>query len=342
MIHTINNFIILLVFAYLRYKIIKRSNELKTKNGEINTDGTNNRSIDIERRRLKNPDAYSGNFIDMANEIGISDKTLLKAVDILEQLDLIVTDRAYRIKDEKGKYVLIPSPQVDDITTVMDEYPYINKKYCVIVTMDGKEADYEDGKQEDMSPEDKSRADEVISNLNNLKKKIEGIVSLKESLIADLDVLELLKEEDNHSFMGGDLHCVGRLDIDTEGLLLLTTDGSLTHKLISPKSEISKTYFIKLRDSVSLENQQKYIDSCKNGIDIPPEGNESGFFSLPAILKFDSDNSCFLTITEGKYHQVKRMIFALGNEVIYLKRTAIGGLKLDEKFVDAYGLEKLQ
>ena len=68
---------------------------------------------------------------------------------------------AYKIeKNEKGKYVLIPSPQVDDITTVMDEYPYINKKYCVIVTMDGKEADYEDGKQEDMSPEDKSRADE--------------------------------------------------------------------------------------------------------------------------------------------------------------------------------------
>ena len=68
---------------------------------------------------------------------------------------------AYKIeKDEKGKYVLIPSPQVDDITTVMDEYPYINKKYCVIVTTDGKEADYEDGKQEDLSPEDKSRADE--------------------------------------------------------------------------------------------------------------------------------------------------------------------------------------
>ena len=68
---------------------------------------------------------------------------------------------AYKIeKDEKGKYVLIPSPQVDDITTVMDEYPYINKKYCKIVTLDGKEVDYEDGKQEDMSDEDKGRAEE--------------------------------------------------------------------------------------------------------------------------------------------------------------------------------------
>lgn len=68
---------------------------------------------------------------------------------------------AYKIeKDEKGKYVLIPSPQVDDITTVMEEYPYISNKYCKIVTMDGLEADYEDGKQEDMSLEDRNRADE--------------------------------------------------------------------------------------------------------------------------------------------------------------------------------------
>ena len=68
---------------------------------------------------------------------------------------------AYKIeRDDKGKYVLIPSPQVDDITTVMDEYPYISKKYCMVVTIDGKEADYEDGKQEDMSADDKKRAEE--------------------------------------------------------------------------------------------------------------------------------------------------------------------------------------
>lgn len=73
---------------------------------------------------------------------------------------------AYKIElNEKGKYVLIPSSQVDDITTVMNDYPYINKKYCKIVTTDGKEADYEDGKQEDMSPEDKKRADEYDSGI---------------------------------------------------------------------------------------------------------------------------------------------------------------------------------
>ena len=69
---------------------------------------------------------------------------------------------------------------------------------------------------------------------------------------------------------------------------------------------------------------------CKNGLEIPPEGNEAGFFSLPAKLEFLSEKSCTLTITEGKYHQVKRMFKVLGNEVIFLKRIAIGSLKLDE------------
>ncbi len=68
---------------------------------------------------------------------------------------------AYKIeKNEKGKYVLIPSPDVEDLTTVMDEYPYVKKTFYKVVTMDGKEADYEDGKQEDLSPDEQKRADE--------------------------------------------------------------------------------------------------------------------------------------------------------------------------------------
>lgn len=201
-----------------------------------------------------------------------------------------------------------------------------------LVTVNGVVVTAQDFKI-DIDQDSLSVEDTIINlrtNLYIMMNKCQNVVcSSKDGL--HRTVFDLLKEEDNHSFMGGDLHCVGRLDIDTEGLLILTTDGSLTHKLISPKSEISKTYFIKLRDSVSQENQQKYINSCQKGIEIPPEGNEAGFFSLPAQLKFDSEDSCFLTITEGKYHQVKRMMFALGNEVIYLKRTAIGGLKLDEK-----------
>lgn len=167
------------------------------------------------------------------------------------------------------------------------------------------------------------------TNLYLMMNKCQNVVcSSKDGL--HKTVFDLLAEEDNHSFMGGDLHCTGRLDIDTEGLLILTTDGSLTHRLISPKSEITKTYFVELRDCVNSENQNNYIEMCKNGLEIPPEGNEAGFFSLPAKLEFLSEKSCTLTITEGKYHQVKRMFKVLGNEVVFLKRIAIGSLKLDE------------
>lgn len=101
---SLTNPIILLVFAYLRFMIRRRSNELKTIHGQRNTDGNNNDETDIKKRKLKQPDAYNDSFINIANRIGISDKTLLKAVDILEQLNLIVTDRAYRIKNDDGKY----------------------------------------------------------------------------------------------------------------------------------------------------------------------------------------------------------------------------------------------
>ncbi len=75
--------------------------------------------------------------------------------------------QAYDIaKDDKGKYVLIASDKVDDITTVMDEYPYIKEKYCVIVTLDGQEADYEDGKQEDLTPEERERAEKYEAENN--------------------------------------------------------------------------------------------------------------------------------------------------------------------------------
>lgn len=167
------------------------------------------------------------------------------------------------------------------------------------------------------------------TNLYIMMNKCQNVVcSSKDGL--HKTVFDLLDEEDNHSFMGGDLHCTGRLDIDTEGLLILTTDGALTHRLISPKSEITKKYAVTLRDSVSKETQNQYIKSCEIGLEIPPEGKEAAFTSLPAKLEFFSENTCNLTITEGKYHQVKRMFQTLGNEVIFLKRISIGNLDLDE------------
>lgn len=143
-------------------------------------------------------------------------------------------------------------------------------------------------------------------------------------------VFDCLGDEYRHSFLGGDLHLVGRLDIDTEGLLLFTTDGALTHRLTSPKTHVSKTYLVSLMKPLSASEQAVYTDSLREGLDIPPEGDEKGFVSLPAEVQWLSDRQCSLVIYEGKYHQVKRMFSALGNKVIALKRTAMGKVLLDQ------------
>ena len=130
---SLTNPIILLVFAYLRYMIWRRPNELKTINGEKNIDGNNNEKLDIEKRKLEHPDAYNDSFIEIANRIGISDKTLLRAVDILEQLELIVTDRAYRVKNEDGKYY---TPNTIFANTYKREKYKVDGKYYLLASGD--------------------------------------------------------------------------------------------------------------------------------------------------------------------------------------------------------------
>ena len=126
------------------------------------------------------------------------------------------------------------------------------------------------------------------------------------------------------------IHSVGRLDKDTEGLILFTSNGNFSNFVTSEKNEITKTYYVELCNSVSTENQNKYIEEIEKGIFIPAEKKAEGFYSKPGILKWISEKSCELTISEGKFHQVRRTFSALGNEVVYLKRIAIGKLKLDE------------
>ena len=143
-------------------------------------------------------------------------------------------------------------------------------------------------------------------------------------------VFDLLENEFAHRALGGDLHLIGRLDIDTEGLLLLTTDGNLTHRLTSPKHNIAKTYFVRLRDSLSDEEKAEYTEKFKNSLEVPREHNEEAFTAKSAELVWqNSPDECLLTIYEGKYHQVKRMFKALGNEVVYLKRVKEGSIELD-------------
>lgn len=143
---------------------------------------------------------------------------------------------------------------------------------------------------------------------------------------ADADILVPIRQ----SIISGELHLVGRLDIDTEGLLLLTTDGGLTHRLISPKSHVTKTYYIRLETPVSPEEQKTYSQQAEKGILIAPEGNDEEYLCKPAALTWISPLECTLVITEGRYHQVKRMMAALGNKVLYLKRQAMAELHLDE------------
>ena len=142
-------------------------------------------------------------------------------------------------------------------------------------------------------------------------------------------VFSLLPKELNRRFLGGELHIAGRLDADTEGLVFCTTDGDVTHRIISPKRRIPKTYFVLLRECPA--DREDYVRSFERGIDVPPEGSEPAFRAQSARLVWldEKDASCTLTIFEGKYHQVKRMFAAVGNKVVFLKRLSIGSLQLD-------------
>ena len=120
-----------------------------------------------------------------------------------------------------------------------------------------------------------------------------------------------------------DLFPVGRLDIDTEGLLLITNDGALAHNLLSPAKHVAKTYYAKIDGMVTDED----VNLFEKGVDI---GEEK--LTKPAkltILKSKPISEIELTITEGKFHQVKRMFAQMGNKVIYLKRIKMGNLELD-------------
>ena len=115
----------------------------------------------------------------------------------------------------------------------------------------------------------------------------------------------------------------GRLDKDTEGLLLLTNDGPLAHQLLSPKSHVDKTYYVEV-DGVL---EQADIEAVEAGITLA-----DGYTCLPGKLELLEGNNCaYITLREGKYHQIKRMMAARGKPVTYLKRISFGPLTLDEQ-----------
>lgn len=129
-----------------------------------------------------------------------------------------------------------------------------------------------------------------------------------------------------------DLHIAGRLDADTTGLVLITDDGRWSHNVISPKKECQKIYRVWLKNSIDGQKAIQLIEQFKQGLQLQGETS----LTRPATLElvYDSDNAkngtieVLLTITEGKYHQVKRMFAAVGNRVVGLHREQIGAIKL--------------
>ncbi|QBG34318.1 pseudouridine synthase [Litorilituus sediminis] len=121
-----------------------------------------------------------------------------------------------------------------------------------------------------------------------------------------------------------DLHIAGRLDADTTGLVLITDDGRWSHNVISPKKQCPKVYRVWLRDEIMADELPGLVEHFKAGIQLQGEAN----LTRPAVLQQVDTDEVLLTITEGKYHQVKRMFAAVGNRVVGLHRESIGNVKL--------------
>lgn len=128
-----------------------------------------------------------------------------------------------------------------------------------------------------------------------------------------------------------DLFPVGRLDKDTVGLLLITNDGNLAHRLLSPKHHVDKCYFAKVQGNVTKDDAEKFAEGVNIGTEDEPEITMPGKLD---IIKSDDLSEIRLTIQEGKFHQVKRMFQAVGKEVVYLKRERMGSLILDDNLAE--------
>lgn len=165
-----------------------------------------------------------------------------------------------------------------------------------VITLDGEDVSYE-------------------SIVYIMMNKPQGVVS------ATIDDMHATVFDCIDAILPNDCFPVGRLDIDTEGLLLICNDGKLGHDLLSPKKHVDKTYFVEL-DHVLRDEDIKKLESGTIVLD--------DVCLQPARVEVIDDTHIHLTIREGKYHQVKRMMHAVDNEVVFLKRIRMGSLTLDE------------
>ena len=152
-----------------------------------------------------------------------------------------------------------------------------------------------------------------------MMNKPQGVISATEDNHQET-VIDLLDEK----YLHYEMFPTGRLDKDTEGLLLLTNNGTLAHNMLSPKKHVEKKYYVEIHGDL----KEKDIKSFSSKIEL-----DDGYVCMPAkleIIESDEVSKAYVTIKEGKFHQIKRMFETLNKEVIYLKRLTMGPLELDE------------
>ena len=150
-----------------------------------------------------------------------------------------------------------------------------------------------------------------------LMNKPDGVVSATDDG-RDKTVIDLLPP----NIKSDKLFPCGRLDKNTLGLMLITDNGDLAHELLSPRSHVEKTYFFKAAEPISIEDAKRF----EAGVTLA-----DGYVTMPAKIELIGNNDeGFITLKEGKYHQIKRMLGALNNKIIYLERISFGPLTLDE------------
>lgn len=197
------------------------------------------------------------------------------------------------------------------------------KKYCKqgLISVNGKVIN-NPGVQVDSESDDiRFNGEEIVYRefVYIMLNKPDGYISATFDK-CDPIVLDLIDQ----SYLVFEPFPVGRLDKDTEGLLVLTNDGQLAHRVLSPKKHVPKTYYAKIQGKVTEED----ILAFEKGVIL-----DDGYETMPSqlkILKSDDMSEIELTIHEGKFHQVKRMFESVGKKVVYLKRLSMGKLKLDE------------
>lgn len=166
--------------------------------------------------------------------------------------------------------------------------------------------------------------DEIISYkkfVYIMLNKPNGVISATEDKVHKT-VIDLLGDE----YRTFEVFPVGRLDIDTEGLLLLTNDGVLSHNLLSPNKHVDKKYYVELEKLLTKMD----IDKLEKGVELKDFTTKDAKVEIIENGGESDKIRVYITISEGKFHQVKRMFKAVGNEVKYLKRVKMGTLSLDE------------